>query len=167
MLRRVAPATVLDLGCGEGYVLAELVHARLDAKLTGIDLSAPAVANARARLGNNVEIEHGDARTLADDGRRFDVVMMLEVLEHIPNPAFILPVLETLSNRYVLLSVPNEPFFRGLNFLRGKNLTRWGNDIDHVNHWGRRSFRRFVETQFRVLEMPGVFPWTMVLAEKY
>jgi hypothetical protein len=111
-------------------------------------------------------VERRDARELAADGRSFDLVMMLEVLEHIPEPAQMLPILERLTQRYLLLSVPWEPFFRGLNFLRGKHVRDFGNDPEHVNHWGRRAFLRFVEGRFRVVEVPMVFPWTMVLAER-
>ncbi|WP_434428356.1 hypothetical protein [Nannocystis pusilla] len=105
-----------------------------------------------------------DARQLIDDGRSFDMVMMLEVLEHIPGPAQMLPILRRLARRHVLLSVPREPFFCALNFMRGKNLTRLGNDPEHVNHWGRAGFQRFIARDFEVLAAPGVFPWTMVLA---
>lgn len=92
------------------------------------------------------------------------MVMMLEVLEHIPDPAQMLPILKQLARGHVLLSVPREPFFCALNFMRGKNLRRLGNDPEHVNHWGRRGFFRFIEPHFEILAAPAVFPWTMVLA---
>ncbi|MBL4684494.1 MAG: class I SAM-dependent methyltransferase [Nannocystaceae bacterium] len=164
--RRVAPATVLEVGCGEGYMLEVLHDADLGAALTGVDFSKPAIADARKRLGDKAKLEPRDARELADDGRTFDMVMMLEVLEHIPDPAQMLPILEQLTSRYLLLSVPWEPFFRGLNLVRGKHVSAWGNDPEHVNHWGRRSFLAFVQRRFTILETPIVFPWTMVLAEK-
>ncbi len=166
LARRVAPSTVLEVGCGEGYMLEVLHDAGLGADLTGVDFSEPAIADARQRLGDCATLEARDARELASDGRTFDMVVMLEVLEHIPDPAQMLPILEQLTERYLLLSVPWEPFFRGLNFLRGKHVGAWGNDPEHVNHWGRRSFMRFVQQRFTILETPVVFPWTMVLAEK-
>lgn len=166
LAKRVSPATVLEVGCGEGFMLDVVERAGLGAELTGVDFSAPAIAEARARLGDRATLEARDARELADDGRTFDLVMMLEVLEHIPQPEQMLPILEQLTNRYLLLSVPWEPFFRGLNFLRGKHLSAFGNDPEHVNHWGRSSFFRFVQRRFTILETPVVFPWTMVLAEK-
>ena len=89
---------------------------------------------------------------------------MLEVLEHIPDPEQMLPILKQLARGHVLLSVPREPFFCALNFMRGKNLRRLGNDPEHVNHWGRRGFFRFIEPHFEILAAPAVFPWTMVLA---
>lgn len=166
LVRQAAPRTILDLGCGEGYMIEALLDAGIDAELTGIDLSETAIADARARIGDRAKFEVVDARKLIDDGRTFDMVMMLEVLEHIPGPEQMMPILRKLARRHVLLSVPREPFFCALNFMRGKNLSRWGNDPEHVNHWGRRGFFRFVEPHFEVLAAPGVFPWTMVLAQQ-
>lgn len=169
LVRRAAPRTILDLGCGEGFMIEALLQAGIDAEFTGIDLSESAIADARARLGARANLQVMDARTLARDGRSFDLVMMLEVLEHIPNPEQMLPILRALlgdspAGRHVLLSVPREPFFCALNFMRGKNLTRLGNDPEHINHWGRAGFHRFVAREFAPLASPGVFPWTMVLA---
>jgi 2-polyprenyl-3-methyl-5-hydroxy-6-metoxy-1,4-benzoquinol methylase len=164
MVRRAQPSTILELGCGEGYVLRALADAGVSAQLTGIELDDRAARIASERLGERATIEHRDARELAADGRRFDMVMMLEVLEHIPDPAQMLPILDSLTNGWVLLSVPWEPVFRGLNFLRGKNITRLGNDPDHVNHWGRLGFGKFVSTRFDIVTTPEVFPWSMALA---
>ncbi len=166
MVGRAKPRSILELGCGEGYVLEAFVQAGVEAELSGVELSERAVRIARSRLGQAATIEHRDARELAADGRHFDMVMMLEVLEHIPEPTQMLDILDDLSSEWLLLSVPWEPFFRGLNFMRGKNLSRWGNDPEHVNHWGRRGFARFIGERFEIVAMPQVFPWTMALARK-
>ncbi len=165
MVDQVAPRTVLEVGCGEGYMLDVLSTARPSLELKGIDISESAIAEAKSRLGDRATLAVEDARDLSASGQKYDLVVMLEVLEHIPNPAQMLPVLEGLTQGPLLLSVPWEPFFRGLNFLRGKHVTAWGNDPEHVNHWGRRSFLDFVGSRFQVLETPIVFPWTMVLAK--
>jgi 2-polyprenyl-3-methyl-5-hydroxy-6-metoxy-1,4-benzoquinol methylase len=164
MIRRARPSTILELGCGEGYVLSALADAGVEAQLTGIELDPRAAGIAQERLGTRATIEQQDARKLAADGRRFDMVLMLEVLEHIPDPAQMLPILDKLTNGWLLLSVPWEPVFRGLNLMRGKNVARLGNDPDHVNHWGRRGFAKFVGTRFDIIAAPEVFPWTMLLA---
>nr|WP_255216471.1 class I SAM-dependent methyltransferase [Pseudenhygromyxa sp. WMMC2535] len=166
MVGLAKPASILELGCGEGYVLDALVKGGVEAELSGVELDGAAVAKAQARLGAAATVEQQDARKLAADGRRFDMVMMLEVLEHIPEPEQMLPIIEALSNQWLLLSVPWEPIFCALNFARGKNLSRWGNDPDHVNHWTRRGFAKFIGEHFEIIERPGVFPWTMVLARK-
>lgn len=164
LVKRVRPATVLDIGCGEGYMLQALVDGGVSARLVGVDMSAAAIAEAESRLGGRVELGVADAMELADAGRQFDLVMMLEVLEHLEDPGAALDIACRLSAGHVLLSVPWEPFFRGLNLARGKNVRRLGNDPEHVNHWSRRSFQRFVGQRAEIVASPVVFPWAMVLA---
>jgi 2-polyprenyl-3-methyl-5-hydroxy-6-metoxy-1,4-benzoquinol methylase len=161
---RLRPRSVLEVGCGEGYMLEALVRAGCDAELTGVELSPVAVAHARARLGSRARIEHGDARELGEDGRRFDVVMMLEVLEHLEDPAAMLPVLARLCERAVVLSVPWEPWFRTLNLLRGRHLSRLGNHPEHLQRFSRAAFVELVRTRFEPIACPVVWPWTMVVA---
>jgi 2-polyprenyl-3-methyl-5-hydroxy-6-metoxy-1,4-benzoquinol methylase len=164
LARGVAPSSVLELGCGEGYVLAELAAAGIGRELTGIDLDETACRRARERLGESASIEAADARHWSARGRRFDLVMALEVLEHVPAPESLLPVLADLSAGHVLLSVPREPWFCALNLARGRHVTRLGNHPEHVNHWTASGFLRFVGRRFDVLATAPVFPWTLVLA---
>lgn len=166
LLAEANPGSLLDLGCGEGFTLDAFCRAGVDCEMTGIDLSEDALAFARSRLPSQIQLECANATTLADDGRTFDVVVMLEVLEHIEQPEQMFEVLERLTRRHLLLSVPWEPFFCGLNLMRGKNVRRWGNDPEHVNHWTRTGFRRWVSQRFDIVASPMVFPWTMVLATR-
>ena len=161
VVRDLAPEDILDVGCGEGYALSALCEHHIACPMTGIDLSAPAIEEAKRRLPQ-AEFRVQNALELAESGRTYDLVMMTEVLEHIEDPARMLPVLERIARRYVVVSVPWEPFFRGLNFLRGKHVMAFGNDPEHVNHWGRAAFLRFVGSRFDVKEAPLVFPWTLV-----
>jgi 2-polyprenyl-3-methyl-5-hydroxy-6-metoxy-1,4-benzoquinol methylase len=160
----LAPRTIFDVGCGEGYMLAAL-HQRLPgARLAGVDLSADAIAAARVRLGGAARLEVADARSIAEH-ERFDVVLMLEVLEHLDDPDPMLDVLADLlqPRGRVVLSVPHEPLFRGLNLLRGHHLARLGNHPEHVQRFSRASFLRFVERRFAIERAPLVPPWTMVI----
>jgi SAM-dependent methyltransferase len=160
----LAPSEVLEVGCGEGFVFKALREHGVGCPLTGIDLSEDAIAEARQRVPS-ATFAVQDALELARAGRTFDVVLMLEVLEHIPEPERMLPVLASIARRALIVSVPWEPFFRGLNLMRGKHVTALGNDPEHINHWGRASFKRFMGQRFRVREAPLVFPWTMLTVE--
>jgi 2-polyprenyl-3-methyl-5-hydroxy-6-metoxy-1,4-benzoquinol methylase len=166
LVDHVGPSSVLEVGCGEGYVLAAIHEARPDVDLHGVDLSAPAIAEARDRLPAEVDLRVADATALGDAEPAHDLVMMVEVLEHLDDPAAMLADLGTLTTGHILLTVPWEPFFRLSNLLRLRNVRDWGNDPEHVNHWGGRAFRRFVASRFTVVEARQSFPWTIVLAHR-
>ncbi len=167
-VRTVSPACILEVGCGEGYVLDAVRVAGVDATLIGVDRSAPAVEAARARLGTGAALHVGDALEVSQTltGVRPDLVLMIEVLEHLDDPDAMLDDLVTLTTGHVLLSVPREPLFRGLNLARLKNISDLGNDPEHVNHWSTRSFVRFVERRFEVVSVERPLPWTLVLARR-
>ena len=82
---------VLDIGCGGGLVAEPLT--RLGADVTGIDPAAESIAAAKAHAeGASLEIayEATTAEALADQGTSFDAVLLLEVVEHVPDvPAFL------------------------------------------------------------------------------
>ena len=83
--------SVLDIGCGGGLVCEPL--ARLGARATGIDPAAENIAAAKAHAsaaGLDVAYEVATAEELAARGQSYDVVLLLEVVEHVPDvPVFI------------------------------------------------------------------------------
>jgi 2-polyprenyl-3-methyl-5-hydroxy-6-metoxy-1,4-benzoquinol methylase len=162
-----SPSRILEIGCGEGYVLAEIQRARLDTHLIGIDQSEAAIEAAKRRVAPPAELHVGDAREMTStfEGGRPDLVLMLEVLEHLEDPVKMLDDLAALTSRYVLLSVPREPIFRSMNLLRLKNVRDLGNDPEHVNHWNARAFVDFVNSRFEIVTTRRPFPWTVVLGE--
>ena len=163
LLEAVPHSAILDLGCGEGFVLDHLLASGIDADLVGIDRSSTAIASARSRLGGAIDLVQGDVTSLEDLPRPFEVVMMLEVLEHLDEPDATLDLLCDLSTGHVIVSVPHEPFFRGLNLIRFKNLKRLGSDPEHVHHWTKRGFERLVGRRFEIVDRGRAFPWTLVL----
>ncbi len=75
---------ILDIGCGGGLLSVPL--ARLGATVTGIDASEKNIniANAHiAKEGVEVEFMNISAEELAATGRQFDVVLNMEVIEHV------------------------------------------------------------------------------------
>jgi SAM-dependent methyltransferase len=73
--------SVLDVGCGTGFVLAELQRASPHLQLAGCDVLRPALVRARTRL-DDARIFLGDATRLPLS-RQFDVVLALDVIEHL------------------------------------------------------------------------------------
>ncbi|MDX6750809.1 bifunctional 2-polyprenyl-6-hydroxyphenol methylase/3-demethylubiquinol 3-O-methyltransferase UbiG [Geminicoccaceae bacterium 1502E] len=86
--RPLEGVTVLDVGCGGGLLCEPL--ARLGATVTGIDPEPANVETARwhaAESGLEIAYEATTVEDLAAAGRRFDLVLAMEVVEHVPDPA--------------------------------------------------------------------------------
>jgi ubiquinone/menaquinone biosynthesis C-methylase UbiE len=152
---------VIDIGCGEGFILncIDLPDA------TGVDISRNALKLARDK-NRNCNLCSGSVYELSFKKDSFDLAIATEVLEHLEKPDSALKEIRRVSRNYCLLSVPNEPYFRTMNFLRGKNLKRFGNDIEHVQNWSSEEFVKLAARHFKILEVRKPFPWTMVLCRK-
>jgi len=158
--------SILDAGCGEGFTMDKLSRQKLVKKIEGIEYSKEVVSLGKDMFPD-LNIKQADIYDLPYKNGSFDLIICTEVLEHLDNPQKALEEMLRATKRYLILSVPNEPFFMLSNFLRGKNLSRWGNDMDHVNHWGRFSFKSFLKkNEIKIMQMKFPFPWIIVLAEK-
>jgi len=153
--------SVIDIGCGEGFIINCLNRP----DITGVDISKKALDIAK-RKNPGCNFCTGSVYDLSFKESSFDLVIATEILEHLENPEEALQEIGRISSSYCLFSVPNEPYFRTMNFLRGKNLKRYGNDIEHVQNWSSREFVKLLETYFDVVEVKKPFPWTMVLCRK-
>ena len=157
-----APPYCLDVGCGEGYVLEYLRGELPHIHLCGVDLDKEALK--RARAGNNdTPLYRGDVLNLPFADGSFDMVICLEVLEHLESPWLAVDELARVSSRDLLVSVPNQPFFSLANFLRGKNWPTWGDDPEHVQRWGGKSFASLMGERVAIERVVYSFPWVMVL----
>ena len=164
LVRPLSLTSVLDAGSGEGFVSHHLFGRRPQVCTVAVDVDAEALARGRT-LHPEIAFQSASVTDLPFDDDAFDLVLCNEVLEHLPEPELALGELLRVSRRYLLLSVPNEPFFRGMNFVRGKNITRLGDDIDHCNHWGALRFRRFVADYVNVIAYRYPLPWQIVFGE--
>lgn len=154
------PAAVLEVGVGEGEVTRRVRQRYPTAPFVGIDLPDDELAGswrANGLAGTFADI----ARLPFDDGA-FDLVLAIEVLEHVPDPAAALAELSRVSRADLVLSVPREPIWRIANMARGKYLTSLGNTPGHIQHWSTRGFAALVGRHLHVRDVRAPFPWTMV-----
>ena len=165
LVHAVNHITLLDVGCAEGFVSAYIRNHMPDVQAYGIDRDAQALLRGRA-LHPDMPTCLGDILHLPVHEGSADIVLCTEVLEHIPTPDIALRELLRASRRYLLLSVPWEPWFRLANLIRLKNVPRLGDDPEHVNHWTGQSFRRFLNPYGHILVHRIAFPWQIVLMEK-
>ncbi len=166
ILKPIKPSRILDVGCGEGFTLIMLGRNKIGKVYEGVDNSAEALKIGR-KMYPNLGIKHGDIYKLPYKDDSFDLVICSEVLEHLENPAQALKELRRVSSKYVVLSVPNEPFFIMANFLRGKYIKSLGNHPEHINHWTNGGFKKFLRKNgFKISASRAPFAWTLVLARK-
>lgn len=164
LLDQVEADSVLDAGCGEGHILARFLAGRYS-QVCGLDLDMQRLQYARDHQACRM-IWQANLHTLPLPSNAVDLVIALEVLEHVGHPERALSELHRVTRRYAILSVPNEPFWRAANMLRGAYWRQLGNTPEHINHWSVWGFQRFVGTYFRVLDVATPVTWSFVLVEK-
>jgi SAM-dependent methyltransferase len=163
LFQQANPESLLDVGCGEG-VLTHKWAPRIDGRVVGIDLDDPALhAEWEKRQAPNLEYMVMKAENLPFSDGEFDTATAIEVLEHVPDPEHTVAEMARVANRWLLVSVPREPLWRGLNMARGAYWKDLGNTPGHVNHWSKRSFVQLLSRHGKVVEARSPFPWTMLL----
>jgi 2-polyprenyl-3-methyl-5-hydroxy-6-metoxy-1,4-benzoquinol methylase len=161
---KAAPSSVLDVGCGEGVLTVEWAERLGDGRIVGIDLEDPKLRaewDKRARV--NLEFRAEEATQLSFTDDEFDLASAIEVLEHVPEPEATLAEMARVARGHLLVSVPREPLWRGLNMARGAYWRDLGNTPGHVNHWSKREFVSLLSRYGTVEEARSPFPWTMLL----
>jgi SAM-dependent methyltransferase len=131
--RHARAGRLLDIACGVGYgtrLLADRGAGRIEA--LGVDLSPEAIDYARARYGGErTRFLAADARTF-DDPSRFDTIVSIETIEHLPRPAdFVARLVRLLRPGGLLVaSVPTTPSVDA--------------NPHHLHDFSARSFRRLL-----------------------
>lgn len=150
---------VLDYGCGSGQSLLELE--KLGAEAYGIETD-PNVKQVAEAL--NLRIHIG---TLDDEpfpGVRFDLIVLNQVLEHIPQPARVLSLLAVRlrPGGQIVLSLPNAASWYCRWFDR--DWINWHVPY-HLHHFNPRSAKKFfLRHGFRVISLRTITPnlWTVL-----
>lgn len=164
LFQTAAPASVLDVGCGEGVITQAWAEHLQAGRVVGVDVGDPVLARQwAARRGPNLEFVPADAGRLPFADGEFDMVAAIEALEHIEDPRRALAEMARVAVSYLLVSVPHEPLWRALNLARGAYVRELGNTPGHRHHWSRRGLGRLLEPYGRVVATRAPFPWQMLL----
>ncbi len=156
------PRRVLDIGCGEGLVLRALREVGLNFEYTGIDILKESLSYAREHFPQDTWIK-GDFLALPPADPKVDLVLCLEVIEHLPSVPTTLSAIRHHEAATAILSVPWEPWFRIGNLLRGARWATLGNHPEHVQHFSPRTFRAALLQHWGSIEIHTCLPWIIAV----
>jgi SAM-dependent methyltransferase len=102
------PVTVVEIGCGDGALLAALAARGVGTVFDGFELSPEAAAMARGRGVPGVRrVEAFDGAHVPAGGAEYDLAVLSHVLEHVPDPGPLLAEAARVA-RHVVVEVPLE-----------------------------------------------------------
>lgn len=170
LVRPLVGVSVLDIGCGWGQTMRYL--ASRGAVCSGFDPAPEAVAHVQS---SGLEcVQAGMERMDVFTGRRFDVVMLMNVLEHLSDPVQVIKEIHrTVLNEggLLIVEVPNEfnPFQTAGQELHG--LPQWWvAPPAHLNYFSASTLTRLLDASgYHVAHAASSFPLEMFLlmGEKY
>lgn len=165
-IKQLQSKTILDIGCGEGFVDMFLLQKNPRYQIKGVDISQQKIKIAKKRMPR-LSVQEADAYNLPFKANTFDLTICTEVLEHLDNPQKAISEALRVSRQHCLFSVPNEPLFSLLSLLSGAHLSRLGKHPDHVSFWDKKSFRNLVQEYFTEPVMVKTSSvWILVIGEK-
>jgi 2-polyprenyl-3-methyl-5-hydroxy-6-metoxy-1,4-benzoquinol methylase len=163
LIRESNPRDIHEIGCGEGR-LTRIISDQFDLSIRASDFSKEIIASLQQTDLENVEFVHRNIYDLVPEEDSADTIICCEVFEHLEHPAEALETIKALNHRKLILSVPNEPVWRILNYIRGAYRSSFGNTPGHIQHWSPREFRQFLRSSgFHIEAVRYPFPWIMVL----
>ncbi|MCH5248456.1 MAG: methyltransferase domain-containing protein [Lachnospiraceae bacterium] len=167
--RGKSPIRILDAGCGEGFI-SNMIYNNIDnVEIVGLEYTSEAI-NIAKQYNENIEFVQGDIYKMPFEDAAFDIVLCMEVLEHLTEPAAAIEELLRVSKNFLIITVPNEPWFCMGNLLALKNVSRLGNPIDHINHWTFGGFKKFtlnlLSSSRQRVRYDKSFPWSIAYCNK-
>jgi SAM-dependent methyltransferase len=141
--------SAFEIGCGEGYITGYINQ--MGVPVSGADVSSRIIDIARKNHpGLNFSVL--SIYDLHSIHTQFDLIVANEVLEHLSDPDDAIEEIKKVAGKYILISVPNEPYFRLANILRLKYLKDAGNTPGHCNHWSKKRFELFLTSHQLIIK---------------
>lgn len=143
---RLAPASVVEVGCGAGGILRELAVQRPGTRrFVGFDIASDAIALATRTPSERVEFRCADFLDRTDE--RFDLLLLIDVFEHVPDYMGFLRALRGRADRYIF-HIPLDMTVFGLL----KNLpTKRRDTVGHLHYFSKATaLRTLTDTGYTI-----------------
>lgn len=130
MLKAEPVETVCEVGCGAGEILRQL-HDRMPAtrRLVGYEIAEAPLRIAAERATERLSFKLADA---ASDDEVFDLMIVMDVIEHVGDPIAFLENLRFKAKR-TILHVPLDLSVQSV--IRPGKLTSWRESVGHINYF--------------------------------
>lgn len=154
LIRELGAVSVLDLGCGEGRLLRELLKVPGLTKIAGVEVAPRVLASAGDRLKldhmpdmkrQRIELLQGSLVYRDDRLKGFDAAAVIEVIEHMEAerlPAFEAAIFGHARPGAVIITTPNREY----NALFEGMVSGAMRHPDHRFEWTRAEFRHWAES---------------------
>ena len=134
----IKSGTLLDVGCGDALTSYKLSKSGLI--VTGIDIEHKGIELAKEKCGNSVELINISLGDFLKQGRFFDYLYCLDVIEHLENHQELVKIMSFINKFGVIITDDGEA--------RAKKKDRY-----HVHEFSKQEFRKLF-SEFRVEEIP-------------
>ncbi len=141
LMRPLNFKSVLDVGCGQGSLLAELLTEFPEIEPTGVDISDSAVELARLKVPNG----QFSVLDIVKDrlNKSFDLVICIDVLEHIPDDLSALSNIAYMTDKYLLVSS-----------IQGRMRHFEAEAVGHIRNYGQGELVQKIEkTGLKILDI--------------
>jgi 2-polyprenyl-3-methyl-5-hydroxy-6-metoxy-1,4-benzoquinol methylase len=145
---------ILNIGCGKTIFLKKLKES--GCMVTGVDINEKMIRFTKNILG----IENVHVSEISDfidnyQGKKFDIIVFFEVLEHLENPAEFVNNLKNIlsGSGIIVFSVPNRE-----RFLPSKHIVDY--PPHHLTRWNSKSIKSFLEYNDYIADKIMISPFT-------
>lgn len=135
----VEGVSVLDVGCGDGQVLARLAEYGFGPELVGVEVSETGANLARHQAGISRVATFDGARLPFSDAS-FSLVLATHVLEHVTDPLGLLLEMRRVAKTFVVVEVPLED---NLAARRPRAVAR-SRGVGHVQRFSKSDVQRLI-----------------------
>jgi cyclopropane fatty-acyl-phospholipid synthase-like methyltransferase len=127
---RVPPKSICEVGCGAGYILSELRSRFPDADLFGFDIAPAASRFWPEHESHRIQFVVGDFLTL--NARRYDVILLLDVIEHVRDPVSFLSAMRHWGKQFVL-HIPLD--LSAITVMREEPILKVRRKVGHIHYF--------------------------------